>query len=123
MIETVDLAPTILDYCGVQAPPFFQGRSFRNLLEGRDYEPRTSAYIEYKHPFHSSWKTVRTHEFKYCASGSGVELLFDLRADPHEQRNVAAGPAYADALHAMRRELLHRWFTVESQYPLRTGKY
>ena len=53
----------------------------------------------------------------------GVELLFDLRNDPHEQRNVAADPAYADALHAMRHELLRRWFTVENQYPLRTGRY
>ena len=123
LIEAVDLAPTILDYCGVQAPPFFQGRSFRGLLEERDYAPRTSAYVEHKDPFRTSWKTVRTHDYKFCASNVGVELLFDLRADPHEQRNVVADPAYTDALHAMRQELLRRWFTVESQYPLRTGKY
>jgi len=123
LIEAVDLAPTILDYCGVQTPPFFQGRSFRSLLEGSDYEPRASAYIEHKDSFNRSWKTVRTHEFKYCAADNGSELLYDLVADPHEQRNVAADPAYVDALHAMRRELLRRWFTVENQYPLKTGKY
>jgi len=123
LIEAVDLAPTILDYCGVQSPPFFQGRSFRFLLEGDDYEPRASAYIEHKDPFNRSWKTVRTHEFKYCAANNGSELLYDLVADPHEQRNVAVDPAYADALHAMRHELLRRWFTVENQYPLKTGKY
>ena len=93
------------------------------MLEAREYEPRTSAYVEHKDPFRQSWKTVRTHDFKYCASSDGTELLFDLRADPHEQRNVVADPAYTDALHAMRQELLRRWFTVESQYPLRTGKY
>jgi len=123
LIEAVDLAPTILDYCGVQAPPFFQGRSFRRLLAGGDYEPRASAYIEHKDPFNRSWKAVRTHEFKYCAANNGSELLYDLVADPHEQRNVAADLTYADALHAMRHELLRRWFTVENQYPLKTGKY
>ncbi|MGC9348317.1 MAG: sulfatase family protein [Anaerolineae bacterium] len=133
LIEAVDIAPTILDYCGVQAPPFFQGRSFRPLLEGgasgRDYEPRRSAYIEFKDPMRSSWKTVRTHAYKYTvftADGdpaSQGELLFDLQDDPHELRNVAADPAYAEALGAMRRELIRRWFTVEDQYPLRTGAY
>jgi arylsulfatase len=142
LIEAVDLAPTILDYCGVQAPPAFQGRSFRPLLDGDatggGYVPRTSAYIEFKDPFTSSWKTVRTHAFKYSiytrarnadpslaatAAAPTGELLFDLRSDPDETRNVAADPAYADALDAMRAELVRRWFTVENQYPLRTGKY
>jgi arylsulfatase A-like enzyme len=130
IIEAVDIAPTILDYCGVQSPPFFQGRSFRPLLQSDgDYEPRTSAYIEFKDPLRSSWKTVRTAAYKYSvytADGdpsSQRELLFDLQADPHEQRNVARDPAYAEALDDMRRELIRRWFTVEGQYPLRTGAY
>ncbi len=139
LIEAVDLAPTILDYCGVQAPPFFQGRSFRALLNGRedDYRPRPSAYIEFKDPFRSSWKTVRTHDYTYSLYTEGRnadparatfseatgELLFDLRVDPNETRNVAGDPDHAEALHALRAELLRRWFTVENQYPLRTGKY
>ena len=123
LIESVDIAPTILDYCGVQAPPFFQGGSFRPLIEGRDYQPRTSAFLEYRNPFKTSWKTVRTHDFKYCTSARGEDLLFDLKADPHELTNVAADPAHSDALAAMRHELLLRWFDVEKQYPLRTGAY
>jgi arylsulfatase A-like enzyme len=131
IIEAVDLAPTILDYCGVQAPPFFQGRSFRSLLAGDAYTPRTSAFIEFKDPFRSSWKTVRTHDYKYSVYRSGgdpataemAELLFDLRDDPHEQRNVAGDPAYGAALDRMRRELVRRWLTVENQYPLRSGPY
>lgn len=123
LIEAVDIAPTILDFCGVQSPPAFQGRSFRQLLMGDDYEPRTSVYVEHKEPFRSSWKTVRTEAFKYCISGAGVELLFDLCNDPHEQRNVISAPAYRDVLAMMRHELVQRWFTVENQYPLRSGRY
>lgn len=137
IIEAVDIAPTILDLCGVQSPPFFQGRSFRPLLDaaaGHEvYVPRSSAYIEFRDPFRSSWKTVRTRDHTYTMHTDGrnhhpattptAELLFDLATDPHEQRNVAPDPEYARALEAMRAELLRRWFTVENQYPLRSGKY
>ncbi len=129
LIEAVDIAPTILDYCGVQIPPAFQGRSLRALLEGQDYLPRTSAYTEFKDPFRHSWKTVHTHTYTYSMFShyanvdAPTELLYALQNDPHEQRNVAHDPAYRDALHMMRHELLRRWFTIENQYPLRTGQY
>jgi arylsulfatase A-like enzyme len=136
LIEAVDLAPTVLDICGVQVPPFFQGRSFSGLLDPATsglYEPRQSAYIEFRDPFKSSWKSVRTAEYAYTiytdarnstpVTTGTDELLYDLVADPYEQQNVAANGDYADALDAMRVELLRRWFTVEGQYPLRTGSY
>ncbi|NLF30694.1 MAG: sulfatase-like hydrolase/transferase [Planctomycetes bacterium] len=123
LVEAVDLAPTLVDWCGVQPPPIFQGRSFRPLLEGRPYEARTSVFIEYRDPFGSSWKAVRTHAFKYCRSNTGAELLFDLAADPYELASVAGDPACAAALHTMRDELLQRWFSVERQYPRRTAAY
>ena len=31
LIELVDVAPTVLELCGVQPPPIFQGRSFKPL--------------------------------------------------------------------------------------------
>ena len=123
LIELVDLAPTIFDCAGVEKPDFFQGRSFRPLLDGGDYEERTSVFIEEKTPFRHSWKVVRTRAFKYCVSGAGEELLFDLWRDPHELTNVARSCEYQPALDDMRTELLKRWFTVETQYPLRTGDY
>jgi arylsulfatase A-like enzyme len=123
LIEAVDIAPTVLDYAGVQAPPFFQGRSFRPLMEGKPYAERASVFIEYKMPFRFSWKTIRTQVFKYCVSGAGEELLFDLHNDPGELNNVAFEGMYEAVLHEMREEMVRRWFSVESQYPLQTGQY
>ena len=123
IIEAVDISPTLLDCCGVQVPPFMQGHSFRSLLEGGHYEPRRSGFLECRQPFGPSWKTVRTLDLKYCTSNRGAELLFDLRKDPHELRNVAQEPDCADALGRMRAELVRRWFDVESQYPRCTGRY
>lgn len=123
LIEAVDIAPTILDYCGIRIPPIFQGRSFRPLLQGDSYQERESVFIEYRHPFGISWKTIRTHSYKYCVSNEGEELLFDLKSDPHELRNVSGQAEYQDILHQAREELIRRWFTVEKQYPLRSGQY
>ncbi|HUU43757.1 MAG TPA: sulfatase-like hydrolase/transferase [Planctomycetota bacterium] len=123
LIELVDLAPTIFDYVGVEVPGFFQGRSFRPLLDGRDYAERSSVFIEHRFPFGESWKVVRTRAFKYCVSGDGEEMLFDLWRDPNELTNVAGSCQYQVILDDMRTELIRRWFDVESQYPLRTGDY
>ena len=123
IIEAVDLLPTILDLCGVQTPPFAQGRSFRPLLTSGEYEERSSAFIEYKVPFGASWKAVRGRDYMYAADNSGRELLYDLHSDPNQLHTVADSASCADALHAMRRELIGRWFDVENQYPRRTGSY
>jgi len=123
LIEAVDIAPTLMDLCGVQTPPIFQGRSFATLLEGESYDERESVFIEHRDPFKSSWKTVRTHAFKYCRSDTGAELLFDLTRDPGELTNLAEDAAHAATLADMRDELLRRWFTVEKQYPRRTAAY
>jgi len=123
LTEEVDLCPTILDYCGVQTPRIVQGRSLKPALQSESYEPRTSIFMESKNPFKSSWKTVRNLEYKYCRNNNGKELLFDLNKDPHEINNVADSEKYKAALHAMRNELLSRWFDVEKQFPVRTGSY
>jgi arylsulfatase A-like enzyme len=123
IVELIDLAPTVLETCAMQSPPFVQGRSLLPLLEDREYRPRSSAYIHWKIPFSEQWRAVRTDRFKYCVSGDGEELLFDLEADPGELRSVAGEESCAESLAECRRELISRVFEAENQYPLRTGSY
>ncbi|MFO7870466.1 MAG: sulfatase-like hydrolase/transferase [Kiritimatiellia bacterium] len=123
LIELVDVAPSILDFCGIARPLSMQGRSFEPLVRDGEYTPRTSAFIEWRDPFKKSWKTVRTDEFKYCVSNSGTEYLFDLEKDPNELSSVLSDPEYGNTREDIRRELIRRWFDVEKQLPLRTGRY
>jgi len=81
LTEGVDICPTILEYCGVQIPRIIQGRSLRPAIQGQPYEPRTSIFMELRDPFRTSWKTVRTLEYKYCCNNSGAEILFDDRRE------------------------------------------
>ncbi len=120
IVEAVDIAPSILDCCGVQIPPSFQGRSFRPLIEGRDYEPRSSAFIE--HGVHS-YRAVRTLEHLYALYPNGSERLFDLREDPQQLTNIASDPAHKAALESCRFELLQRWRDVSRRDRRRTAHY
>ncbi len=142
MIEAVDVAPTILDLCGVEVPAGFQGRSFKPLLDGGgEYDPRKSIFNEFRITGGPSWKTVRTRAFKYCVGSTkaaeskagwwsggvdltgGVELLFDLDSDPGELVNVAEDSARAADLSAMRRELVSRCFDADDLELNITGVY
>jgi arylsulfatase len=123
LVELVDLAPSVLDYCALETPAFMSGRSLRPLLERGEYRPRDSVYLYWKDPFKSSWRAIRTEGLKYCVSGSGEELLFDLGKDPGELINLAGDTRFSAAVSECRRELVARILKAENQYPLRTGSY
>ena len=68
LTESVDIAPTLLDYAGVNAPTTMQGLSLRPLVDGRAANLRDSSFAE------NLWSTyfgnpriesVRTQEWKY----------------------------------------------------------
>ena len=65
-----------------------------------------------------SWKkTLRGTDYRYSITvGYDKEVLIDLKKDPEELNNVAADPAYKDALHSMRYEMLNR--VMLTDYPM-----
>lgn len=89
----LDITPTILDYAGVaddSAP--FQGRSLRNLVEGRTLSARPIHLTE------NTWmkkRGVRTDEWKLIVAlepdihGFPPVELYNLAEDPAETRNLA----------------------------------
>jgi len=111
MALNLDVAPTVLDLAGAEAPSAVQGRSLRPLLEGSAGSWRTSFLYEY---FQEGWLPgiptmlgVRTDRWKYVRYPEIEDLdeLYDLSADPHELRNLAADPDSRQHLEAMRAEL------------------
>jgi len=124
LAELVDLAPTFLDYAGAPLPEALSGQSLRPLLEGGEGNwKRDAALTEHHVPGGANWKTVRTRTHRYCRNQHGAELLFDLQADPHELRNLAAEPAAASVLAAMRERLPAARFDADRPPRERTGKY
>lgn len=86
-VEQIDVAPTVLDLCGIERGPAMQGRSLRRVLAGAAM-PERFVFSELL-PARSI--AIRDTAWKLIADGkTGAHELFDLRAGPTEQRNLAA---------------------------------
>ncbi|MEM6260018.1 MAG: sulfatase [Planctomycetota bacterium] len=101
----VDLAPTLLELAGLEAPERMQGRSFVPMLRGHD-EPagwRVSTLYSYWSigPRHYG---IRTSRYTYLKINEHVEL-FDRLRDPEQLNNVAADPEYRSVLVECEQEL------------------
>lgn len=106
----IDIAPTILAAAGVVVPDTIQGIDLLSPQQAERRAARREFY--YEHPFRHAaipfvegirgerWKYVR-----YEQRGDVVEQLFDLKDDPHEERDRAAEPEQADRLEQMRARL------------------
>lgn len=104
-VSTIDLLPTLVDYCSLGGAPG-HGRSLLGLLDGRA-PSRDFAYNEWNvHPSRCGvaleLRTVRTGRHKLTLELlSGAGELYDLQEDPGEMENRFGDPAY----HAVQREL------------------
>lgn len=96
LVELVDLAPTILEACGIDIPRRMQGRSLWPVLrEGRPEAPhRDYVYCEF---FDSRAEYVptpsgvmyRDRRYKVVVwHGLDHGEIYDLEGDPHELRNL-----------------------------------
>ncbi len=121
LVSSLDYTRTILDYAGVEAPAFMDGRSLRPLVEGRQVAWREEMFLESlftgrDNPFQEG---IRTKRWKYIRMFDGIvgykepdvdfsrrppefELLFDLENDPGERTNLAAAPQHAALITELR---------------------
>jgi arylsulfatase A-like enzyme len=109
MVRTIDLAPTLLELAGidpVESQKEMQGRSLVPMIEGRDHEDR-EVYVETAgldgptpSPYEANVFCVRNSKWKLIYNSTTKQReLYDLAADPQEQKNVAgAHPDVEDPL-------------------------
>jgi arylsulfatase A-like enzyme len=122
MALNVDLAPTLLDLAGLEAPADMQGASWKPLLEGRKVPWRPSWYYEYyEYPaVHmvrpnrgvrtERWKYIEWPAFKLDARGRRFDHpaeyeLYDLAADPNEVTNLFGRPDQEAKVAELRAEM------------------
>ncbi len=120
LVENFSIAPTVLDYAGVERPPEMQAPTLRPILEGGG-EATEAALCEYVDNNRAkAGKCLRTGRYKYVTWG--VEYtgeLYDLEEDPRETRNLWNDPAYAGVRQEMGEAMLDR--LMHSQEPAYTS--
>lgn len=111
LVQNLDLAQTVLEAAGVEAPGTMQGQSLVPILRGEATNVKREAlYYHYYH--YPAAKSVMRHEGVRTDRYKLVHhywvnqwALFDLKKDPHELHNVYGHPDYTDVRRRMRRKL------------------
>lgn len=112
LVSGVDVLPTLCDYAGVEYPEV-TGISLKPLIEDPQAPGRPFLVAEL-HPdtedLEMQGRMLRDERYKYIAFSRGrdPELLFDLREDPGETRNLVRDPALYTELERCR-ALLRSW--------------
>jgi len=96
----VDLAPTLLSLCGLPVPAEMQGSNLADVALGRTDRGPDSAFFQIFVPFAGDgtpnpWRGVRTDRFLYARTEGSPWVLYDLKEDPFELKNLAHDPAHA----------------------------
>ena len=97
LVSNADLAPTILEAAGAEAPRVQDGRSLFELMRDRGLEWGRELLVEGPPGFQAvAFAAIRNERFTYVEYDSGERELYDLERDPHQLESLHADPAYAD---------------------------
>ena len=106
-VSLLDVAPTLLELCGLDGAEAMDGRSLAPALGGED-PGGADVVVEYlAEGVTSPAVMLRRGRHKYIWCADDPELLYDVEADPHELTNVAESEAGLCA--ALRAEVSRRW--------------
>jgi len=115
IVASVDVMPTLLGLCDIPVPKGVQGRDCSATFRGESRSERDAAFL-----FNVSrgggpgtdWRGIRTKEWTYAHHFSGDWVMYDLKNDPYQLKNLVDDPAFAPKkrelrarLEAMRKEL------------------
>ena len=121
IINQFDLFPTLLDMVGMGGMTIENspGRSFAAILRNDDQAWTDAAFFEY-----ITVRAIATRDWKYVKRLFGdPPELYDLRADPNENRNLAGDAEYAEVIARLDAELTGFFLTyADKKYdPWRGG--
>jgi choline-sulfatase len=88
----MDVFPTLCDLCDLPKPSGLEGSSLLPVLQGKEEGADRYALSEnYRSRF--AGRMIRTAKWKYFFYTDGEEFLFNMQADPGEEKNLIKDPA------------------------------
>jgi len=114
LVANIDVAPTLLDFAGINIPDTMDGQSFLPMLQDADFPPsdwRDALLYEYywepAFPMTPTTFALRGERYKFIQYHGIWDLdeLYDLETDPGENKNLITDPAFQDQIQQFRRQL------------------
>ena len=131
--ESVDIAPTILDWLEIEIPTDWNGQSLIPIIKNSPHKTSPKEYVIFDCDFRENHYTsfvknkelapeecnlsvIRTKEWKYVHFPSLPPLLFNILEDPYETNNLANKKDYLEIQNNLLSKLLsHRMLHQERQ--------
>ncbi len=110
IVESVDLFPTVAEYCGVRVPKNLAGKSLMPLLKSPTKSWDRPAYTQTRRGNTNGFfmgYSVRTERWRYTEwdDGKRGSELYDHQNDPREFTNLASNAAFAKTVVDLRKLL------------------
>ncbi|WP_395751210.1 sulfatase [Prosthecobacter sp.] len=120
LAQSVDLAPTLTELCGLPASTGFQGRSLKPVLDDPNATVNDAAYSWYPKAGYLG-VTMRTDKWRFVEwtkPGAATEHeLYNMVHDPQNNLNVAAKPEHAKIIEAFSKRLREKFPVQEFKNP------
>lgn len=126
LVNTTDIAPTLIDAAGLEVPETMQGRSILPLLRDPRSEWREESFVQISET--ETGRAIRTDRWKYGVSAAYSPdqeaadtyeevFLYDLDSDPYELVNLIGMPAFAEVVADLKTRLLAWIARIENRAP------
>lgn len=115
LVEFVDIAPTLLQLCGIDPPAGLEGSSLVPLLDSPNRKWKTAAFSQYPRSGNVMGYSMRTEQYRYTewldrAKGQTLAVeLYDHMTDPEENENIALRAENAELTRTLSMQLRAGW--------------
>lgn len=120
LAQSVDLAPTLTELCGLPEHTPFQGRSLKPILDDPNAKVNDAAFSWYPKGQGYLGVAMRTDKWRYVEwTKPGAETqreLYNMVNDPQNNQNVADQPEHAKVIEALGKRLREK-FPVQEFVP------
>lgn len=113
MTQNIDYAPTILDLSQTTIPAWMQGESLLPIVTGKQKKLRRNELYYHFYEYYADHTVlphlgIRGDRYKLIYFYSVNEWEFyDMKTDPHEQKNLINSPAHRSVIQKMKADLLN----------------
>ena len=109
LVEYFGIYPTLAELTGAPAPAGIEARSFANIVRDPGSRGREAIFSEYNLRSNIDCYMIRNRRYKYIYNRDDVAELYDLEADPQENRNRAGDASLATVRKQLHEQLI-AWY-------------